>query len=55
MSNKTRISRLEEFTKYFDLCYWKERRIDPESPDLRNWRARKRKNFQNCWYGKKRC
>ena len=42
---------VEENTKYFDLLYWKERRQNPDSPDLNNWTARKRRQFQKIWFG----
>jgi hypothetical protein len=42
---------LEEYTKYFDLCYWKERSINPESPDLDNWTTKKRSQFQEFYLG----
>ncbi|MHA2224592.1 MAG: hypothetical protein ACXAC8_05280 [Candidatus Hodarchaeales archaeon] len=42
---------VEENTKYFDLLYWKERRQNPDSPDLNNWTARKRRQFQQIWFG----
>ncbi|MHA2276516.1 MAG: hypothetical protein ACXAC2_12145 [Candidatus Kariarchaeaceae archaeon] len=51
MKEKTILTILEEYTKYFDLCYWKERRKNPDSLDLKNWTARKRKNFHNNWSG----
>ncbi len=47
----TILSRIEEYTKYFDLCYWKERRKNPDSTDLKNWTARKRTKFRNLWFG----
>jgi hypothetical protein len=53
MTEKTILTTLEEYTKYFDLCYWKERRLNPESPDLKNWTARKRENFRKNWFGRK--
>jgi hypothetical protein len=53
MNVKKILMELEEYTKYFDLCYWKERRQNPNSPDLNNWTARKRNQFQALWYGEK--
>ena len=49
----TKLMELEEYTKYFDLLYWKERRQNPNSPDLNNWTARKRRRFQQKWIGEK--
>jgi hypothetical protein len=46
MKKKGIITRVEEYTKYFDLLYWKKRRQNPNSPDLNNWTARKRRKFQ---------
>lgn len=51
MKERKILTRIEESTKYFDLCYWKERRKNPDSPDLKNWTARKRKNLQTLWFG----
>ncbi|MHA2294846.1 MAG: hypothetical protein ACXAEU_01650 [Candidatus Hodarchaeales archaeon] len=31
--NKTRIEKLSEMTKYFDICYWRNRRNGVESPE----------------------
>lgn len=42
---------IEEITKYIDLCYWKKRRKNPDSAELKNWAARKRKSFQKLWFG----
>ncbi|MHA1995432.1 MAG: hypothetical protein ACW97Z_12890 [Candidatus Hodarchaeales archaeon] len=51
MKKKHLLTELEEKTKYFDVCYWKERRTNPNSHDLKNWTARKRRNFQRKWSG----
>ncbi|MFX0051186.1 MAG: hypothetical protein ACFE8U_07835 [Candidatus Hermodarchaeota archaeon] len=51
MKGRKFLTIIEENTKYFDLCYWRERRRNPDSPDLENWTARKRKNFQKLWFG----
>ena len=51
MKGETILSIIEENTKYFDLCYWRERRINPNSSDLKNWTARKRKKFRKLWFG----
>ncbi|MFX0173676.1 MAG: hypothetical protein ACFE9L_17445 [Candidatus Hodarchaeota archaeon] len=51
MKGRKILTIIEENTKYFDLCYWKERRKNPNSPDLKNWTVRKRKNFQKLWFG----
>ncbi|MHA2248348.1 MAG: hypothetical protein ACXADY_25585 [Candidatus Hodarchaeales archaeon] len=51
MKERKILAIIEENTKYFDLCYWKERRVNPDSPDLKNWTERKRKNFQKLWFG----
>jgi hypothetical protein len=53
MNEKEILIKLEEYTKYFDLCYWKERRQNPNSPDLDNWTAKKRRYFQELWFGGK--
>lgn len=42
---------IEEITKYIDLCYWKKRRKNSDSAELKNWAARKRKSFQKLWFG----
>ncbi|MHA2051981.1 MAG: hypothetical protein ACW99F_00160 [Candidatus Hodarchaeales archaeon] len=55
MNKNNRINQIQEFTKYFDICYWKERRINPESADLKNWTTRKRRYFHENWYGMKKC
>ncbi|MHA1978623.1 MAG: hypothetical protein ACW98F_19405 [Candidatus Hodarchaeales archaeon] len=51
MKEKTILSIIDEYTKYFDVCYWKERRLDPHSSDLKNWKARKREKFLSNGFG----
>ncbi|MFX0015080.1 MAG: hypothetical protein ACFFB2_08155 [Promethearchaeota archaeon] len=53
MKKKELLRSLEENTKYFDICYWKERRKNPNSPDLDNWIHRKRRRFQELGYGER--
>jgi hypothetical protein len=47
MNQKGIIRVLDEKMKYFDICYWKERIKNPDSPDLANWKRRRRTEVQN--------
>jgi len=51
MTEKSILTTIEEFTKYFDVCYWKERRKNPNSPKIKNWTAEKRKKALKHWFG----
>jgi hypothetical protein len=53
LNEKNLLMNLEEYTKYFDLCYWRERRMNPESPDLDDWTASKIRHYQKYCFGEK--